>query len=1032
MTAKNRPKFELDRYFPSVPDKGEFNKYVPEYIPSDIPASYIYQEDDALDKLFNVLDYPGNVSRSFIMGLGKGKALKYASQALDKDRYTPESSIKDKLTKSLGMGKIRFGEDDGAFQWGDIPDIALDVATGIATDPLTIVGISPIARASQIKKLGTTGKAAKTASGAKLVTGAAMGAGAAPKDATTAERGLYAVGGATMGKYGATLARQGSRGLAKSGDKLTDWYATFTRGPKFSDFSKSYKAASDALEKKADIKDRIIFGRLHALKGLSLKEKSEATDFMRMTKEFTAKQRHHYEKVIKSKYLLKEIPPYLGSSIDDMANRDASRFIDSLTMEASPKVNNAVKKWAQHNKDTVELYNKTHDRHTIKTMLADIPSQDRREFIETLRAFEARKRRVYRKLADSQKIGTLSNERKQAIGQKAHLAAEKYLDQLVEEKKSKLSSSLSEWISYEKDSHKKALPLIGVKYHVEDIADKFLDADLSYPKEISNKIKRMKTGRGLDEKLDITPRKKGAFAGDLTYEIYADKMSSSFLKDHEVKAINLVKDYQDFFKRGQIADGSQPKGSLVQTVLENGGKPSDIVQVASSTNQSSWRKMRGLAGVTEVGLNLFDDLQRLAKSNMLMFSTTWLANNFYDNALKSYVENGLAGAVDAFTMRALRKNIGKDIWAIYNNKAPTSLAQSDVVNEARKYGVLDSNLFQDLADKVKDSSVLISPDRPDKRLVRRMSDDWIKLLSNTTGRVGSTIEGAARVSFYARTKEALKKANPAIAEEILRREAARMTDDVFFDYATDSNAFEKAVMKRIVPFWSFHKNNIGYWADALFEPLKVRRMADVGRVHQAIGHDPTKDDYRTMPLYMRHRQPRDIGNDKYAVLSNLSPTEAYRTSQAEFLDKISPIILAVPELAMNWDSFTGSTLYPEKRDEKKYLFSRGFKWYVLQELIQRSFEESTGKKRAELFGIRLEKGKDPVISSKKATIAAKLFDTLFPTPVLDQIFGSGGKVLTDRESVAESLINRFSPVKTVRVSQKMREYIRKKKRNETR
>ena len=106
-------------------------------------------------------------------------------------------------------------------------------------------------------------------------------------------------------------------------------------------------------------------------------------------------------------------------------------------------------------------------------------------------------------------------------------------------------------------------------------------------------------------------------------------------------------------------------------------------------------------------------------------------------------------------------------------------------------------------------------------------------------------------------------------------------------------------------------------------------------------------------------------------------------------------------------------MYPVKDNDNKFLYSKGFKWIAVQEVVQSVLSAVTGKTKEEIFGVKLKNDKHPVVDNAKMAVVIKVFDTLFPQPVLDQIAGSTGKVAVNRESLGQALANRILPVKSI-------------------
>ena len=127
-----------------------------------------------LESAISGLDYLANINRSAIRGalIDKESAISNAMDAATHKLYTSPTQLKDIVTKKVGLKKtVRFGEDDGRFQWGDVADFVADVGLDVATDPLTWVtfGLSSAAKGGIAKSIPVLAKMGDMITAEKVV-----------------------------------------------------------------------------------------------------------------------------------------------------------------------------------------------------------------------------------------------------------------------------------------------------------------------------------------------------------------------------------------------------------------------------------------------------------------------------------------------------------------------------------------------------------------------------------------------------------------------------------------------------------------------------------------------------------------------------------------------------------------------------------------------------------------------------------------------------------------------------------------------
>jgi endonuclease YncB( thermonuclease family) len=643
-------------------------------------------------------------------------------------------------------------------------------------------------------------------------------------------------------------------------------------------------------------------------------------------------------------------------------------------------------------------------RQTQYLRLGAIPPQAHRDAYGIL---SERSRRLFDEATDSAKE-LMKGEEKQIVT----LA--------LKDQHEKLSKNVDQWMKnnediikhYNQTVHgleggvaKGGVGLKGIRYHIDDVYD---------PAMFEQVEELLQTAQ---KSVVHAARKQGSSMGsvevgpDNSYLIYAKKFASKYLTQLEKESIALV--------RGAF-----------EVVPGKGLR---------------WEKT----------LRVFDDLTNFAKANMLYFSFSWLKNNYYDNIAKAWLEGGTQMAVDTATMGKYQQHLGEDMKRIISGDA-NAFASSKFAHDDTelmfRYGVLDNMTFQALVDHTKFSDRQMKEaiykrffDRRGngeelykRGVFKKAADWWLSKLENTVGNVGSHIEGAARAVTFIRTKEMLMGTEmfshqPEKAAQI----AAEIVKKTFFDYG-DVRAFEKAVLKRIIPFYSFYAKNLPYWVGALTDPSRVGRLAAVEHSRKSVGDDPTAEERKTIEPYLAKNSPRrrgrdKMGNDLFVVSPAMSMDDAFGTldlsnTLENFTSKANPLLKLLPELLTGHDTFSGDKLYPSQNvrpgsDEgRKYLYSRGYKWVLAQKIMEGLGAEP------EALGIKVDKGGNPYATKDNMVLIDKVISTFLPHGAVDQVTGSIGKINSDKETPFEAAVNRFSPWQTARVSSGQRKHILKERK----
>jgi hypothetical protein len=318
------------------------------------------------------------------------------------------------------------------------------------------------------------------------------------------------------------------------------------------------------------------------------------------------------------------------------------------------------------------------------------------------------------------------------------------------------------------------------------------------------------------------------------------------------------------------------------------------------------------------------------------------------------------------------------------------------------------------------------------------------------------MEGTARFTTYINTYEALKssKAMKGVDDRVLKEMAAKVVKDSFFDYG-DVSAMENAVLKRLIPFYSFYAKNFPYWIQATFDPARAGRVVAAEKIRQNIGREPTKYDREGMTPFLSENAPRKLGKDKqgnqeFLIVPSSSAHEAFHMLDVspkhimdELIEKGATLPKGIIELATGKDLFTDDRLYPGQGSAlsalsetdpqgKKFLFSRGFKWYAAKKGLETLGFEPDGifQKLAGTAGVEVDKRGNPYTKEGWTVVLDKVISTIFPHGFVDQVASNVGKGAYNKQNLTEAIQNLTLPMQKVKVSPDFSRMVRVRKSKE--
>jgi len=272
-------------------------------------------------------------------------------------------------------------------------------------------------------------------------------------------------------------------------------------------------------------------------------------------------------------------------------------------------------------------------------------------------------------------------------------------------------------------------------------------------------------------------------------------------------------------------------------------------------------------------LKVYDELSTLYKKAAYLWNPGHIMRDFQGNVFNNY----LMGVVDpteyADGLKALRRADG----VLQTPRG--DLPFSEIYEQAQKMGIIDSVIEHEVPLSTKKAEGAYS------RIMRQATyatDGWTRM----TGFVHNLKAG----QDYA--------------------QAAATTKKFLFDYF-DLTAFEKKVMRRIIPFYTWMRKNIPLQLKSLITDPRI--FARLNDIQNAIAGGPI--DWEEKPDYIQDMMAiQPMGSDKY--FSNTLPwqdltripTGINSRSLSDLLSSVNPLIRAPIESVTNTNWWTGRPL----------------------------------------------------------------------------------------------------------------------------
>lgn len=341
-------------------------------------------------------------------------------------------------------------------------------------------------------------------------------------------------------------------------------------------------------------------------------------------------------------------------------------------------------------------------------------------------------------------------------------------------------------------------------------------------------------------------------------------------------------------------------------------------------------------------LKFYDSVQTWWKKYTLGLRPAWHTRNAFGNVWNAYLIGGLTDPLRYGQAAAVQKAmqvgkgrvvgqtdliLGKVTGKTVDPKAivpGTGMTREELFDEAVRRGVYESGMYgQDIGEAALRQSNIPG------------HTEWSGI--NKAFAAGKTVENNARLALFidgiAKGIKSASRGGPVDAERILDSAALNVRRSLF-DYSDLSN-FEKTVMKRAAPFYTWTRKNLPAQLMAIAEhPDRANKLniliagaqRDVGKIDSNDVEEWVKNQF---PIFL----PAQDSEDTYTFMTAMSylPTaELNRIFQnpRDLLDMLgqmgSPLLKLPFELITNYDTFRHKAIDPSQKGMGIGKFGEGF------------------------------------------------------------------------------------------------------------
>ena len=307
--------------------------------------------------------------------------------------------------------------------------------------------------------------------------------------------------------------------------------------------------------------------------------------------------------------------------------------------------------------------------------------------------------------------------------------------------------------------------------------------------------------------------------------------------------------------------------------------------------------------------SLFDKVQNIWKTSV----TSYFPSFHIRNATSNMFVNWLAGVKDPMEYKKAFNVI---------NGLPEEIAgkkSGEVLDLAKRYGVLGQGFFE------KDLTDLFAKELGKQGKVAELLDLGRK--------AGTGIENNARMTLFVNQLE--KGIDP--------EKAAQTVKKYLFDYS-DLTDFEKSVMRRVFPFYTWTRKAFPLMLDELVkQPKKFKAVYDVMRNLQS--NDLTEEEKMLIPEYMKNTfniqiGRTDAGEPKF--LSSLGLPMEVLAKPGMTGDTITQMLS--PLLKIPLEQATGTSFFTKKKIKEDPFFYKTTQFMANIPVLKQYLQAEEGEK----------------------------------------------------------------------------------------